>query len=80
MTPDSDRRNSTAMYNPITVAELKEQYGHFDWNTYLAAVFAQTGVEIGDEERLIMVQPDYFLNTQNIETTDEVVGKYIHLY
>jgi hypothetical protein len=75
MTPDSDRRNSTAMYNPITVAELKEQYGHFDWDSYLAAVFESTGIQIGEEERLIMVQPDYFLNTQNIQTTKEVEGK-----
>ena len=74
MTPDSERRNSTAMYNPITVAELKEQYGNFDWDAYLAGVFANTDVTIGDEERLIMVQPDYFLNTQSIETTDEIVG------
>ena len=74
MTPDSERRNSTAMYNPISLAELKEQYGLFDWDTYLAGVFTNTNITIGDEERLIMVQPDYFINTQSIETTDEIVG------
>jgi hypothetical protein len=64
------------MYNPITVAELKAQYGHFDWDAYLAAVFDSTGIQIGEEERLIMVQPDYFLNTQNIEVSKEVLGRY----
>jgi hypothetical protein len=75
MTPDSDRRNSTAMYNPITVNELKEQYGHFDWETYLNSAFAAAGIAIGGEERLIMVQPDYFLNTQSIAVSDSVLGK-----
>ena len=75
MTPDSDRRNSTAMYNPITVEELKEQYAHFDWDTYLGAVFADTNIQIGGGERLIMVQPDYFLNTQTVDASDTVMGK-----
>ena len=33
MTPDSERRNATAMYNPMTVAELKENYNILDWDT-----------------------------------------------
>jgi len=77
MTPDSDRRNSTAMYNPITVNELKEQYGHFDWETYLNSAFAAAGITIGGEERLIMVQPDYYLNTQSIAVSDSVLANYI---
>ena len=32
MTPSSDRRNSTAMYNPMTIAELKALMPNMDWD------------------------------------------------
>ena len=34
MTPDSERRNSTAMYNPMLVSDLKINFPDFDWTTY----------------------------------------------
>ena len=33
MTPASERRNFTAMYNPMTVAELKDRYKTINWDT-----------------------------------------------
>ena len=32
MSPSSDRRNSTAMYNPMTIAELKALMPNMDWD------------------------------------------------
>ena len=32
MTPSSERRNSTAMYNPMTIAELKALMPNMDWD------------------------------------------------
>ena len=32
MSPASDRRNSTAMYNPMTIAELKALMPNMDWD------------------------------------------------
>jgi len=78
MTPDSDRRNSTAMYNPTTVAELKEKFSRLDWNTYLDAVFAGTDVAVGDDERVIMVQPDYLESMQEIEVDLVTAANYIY--
>ena len=75
MTPDSERRNSTAMYNPITLAELKETYSGFDWSTYFTSVFKNTEVEIGDDERFIMVQPSYFVAAGQVEESYETVGR-----
>jgi len=75
LTPDSDRRNSTAMYNPITLAELKETYSWFDWSTYFSSVFKDTEVEIGDDERFIMVQPSYFVAAEQVEGSYETVGR-----
>ena len=33
MTPASERRNFTAMYNPMMVAELKDNYKTTNWDT-----------------------------------------------
>ena len=65
------------MYNPITLAELKETYSWFDWSTYFNTVFLDTEVEIGEDERFIMVQPSYFAAAEQIEVTYEVVGEII---
>jgi len=80
MTPASDRRNSTAMYNPMTVAELKEKYGSpdWDWDKYLAAVFADTDITIGDDERVIVVQPDYLENSGEIEADISTIANYLY--
>ena len=75
MTPDSERRNATAMYNPMLISEVKEMYPRFDWDNYFAALFRETDVTVGDDERIIVVQPDYFEASQMIEASDETVGK-----
>ena len=75
MTPSSERRNSTAMYNPMMISELKENYPNFNWGSYFETVFTDTDVTIGDDERVIVVQPDYFEASGNIEASTEVVGK-----
>jgi len=78
MTPDSDRRNSTAMYNPMTLAEIKTQYNYpyFDWDVYFQSLFNPlTNITVGDDERIIVVQPDFFAailefnNPGGMETT-----------
>jgi len=78
MTPDSERRNSTAMYNPVLVSELKENYPMFNWATYFEAVFTETGVTVGDDERIIVVQPDYFQAVFNASVSAEVLANYIY--
>ena len=78
MTPDSDRRNSTAMYNPMTLTEIKTQYNYpyFDWDVYFQSLFNPlTNITVGDDERIIVVQPDFFAailefnNPGGMETT-----------
>jgi len=78
MTPSSDRRNSTAMYNPMMISEVKENYPNFNWGSYFEAVFSETDVTVGDDERVIVVQPDYFEATQNMEASVEVVANYAY--
>merc|ERR1711892_8313 len=78
MTPSSERRNSTAMYNPMMITELKENYPNFNWATYFEAVFSDTDVTVGDDERVIVVQPDYFEATGSMDESAEVLANYLY--
>merc|ERR1719187_1423698 len=78
MTPSSDRRNSTAMYNPMTIAELKALMPNMDWDKYLAAVFVDTAVTVGDDETVIVVEPGYLQTAQEIEVDLETVANYMY--
>ena len=75
MTPDSERRNSTAMYNPMMVSELKASYDMIDWDQYFSLLFASTNVTVGDDETVIVVQPDYFQQLQQIAAEPAEIGK-----
>jgi len=78
MTPSSDRRNSTAMYNPMTIAELKALMPNMDWDKYLAAVFVDTDVTVGDDETVIVVEPGYLQTAQEIEADFETIVNYMY--
>ena len=75
MTPASERRNSTAMYNPMLVSELSQNYAGFDWAQYLNVVFEKSGISLDETERVIVVQPDYFANAVGLEASPEVIGE-----
>ena len=79
MTPDSERRNSTAQYNPMLISELKENYPRFDWSAYFEGAFTDTSVSVGDDERLIVVQPDYFAALQEMDVDDRILGNNLGL-
>ena len=77
MTPDSERRNSTAMYNPMMVSELKAEYSMIDWDQYFSILFSSTNVTVGDDETIIVVQPDYFQQLQQIAAEPAQIGQTI---
>lgn len=77
MTPESERRNSTAMYNPMMVSELKAEYSMIDWDQYFSILFSSTNVTVGDDETIIVVQPDYFQQLQQISAEPAQIGKTV---
>ena len=77
MTPDSERRNSTAMYNPMMLSELKTEYSMIDWDQYFSILFSSTNVTVGDDETIIVVQPDYFQQLQQISAEPAQIGKTV---
>ena len=77
MTPESERRNSTAMYNPMMVSELKAEFSMIDWDQYFSILFSSTNVTVGDDETIIVVQPDYFQQLQQISAEPAQIGKTV---
>eukprot|EP00094_Tigriopus_californicus_P009374 TCALIF_09039-PA protein Name:"Similar to ECE1 Endothelin-converting enzyme 1 (Bos taurus)" AED:0.18 eAED:0.18 QI:17/0/0/0.68/0.73/0.75/16/0/656 len=53
--PDSERRNATEMYNPMTYTELKNKYPIF-WNDYFGRVFTDTDVVLEESETVTKEQ------------------------
>merc|ERR1719384_715789 len=78
MTPDSERRNSSAMYNPMLVSELKAMFSWFDWALYFDTTFGVNNLAIGDEETVIVVQPDFLLAAETLDRTPETVANYFN--
>lgn len=76
--PEDERRNSTEMYNPMTVKELQEKYP-INWMAYLTHVFGNTDVEITEDERIILIEPEFLhgLLPLLIATPERVQADYM---
>ena len=49
----------------------------FDWDTYFSSIFGDLNIDITDEERIIVVQPDYFAAVGALDVSEEVVLNYL---
>ena len=68
-----EQQDFSLIYNPMTLAELGEQYPLMDWESYMAAL----GIE--DTDQLIVTEPRYFEALGGILTdTDLEVVKDFH--
>ena len=54
---------------------MKENYPNFNWGAYFKTVFSATNVTVDDDERVILVQPDYFQAMESMEASAEVKGR-----
>ena len=63
------------MYNPMMVSELKTEFSMIDWDQYFSLLFASTNVTVGDDEMIIVVQPDYFQQLQQLASEPVEIGK-----
>lgn len=57
--PREERRNASALYNPMTVKELQEKYPFINWRDYINALLPQQ-VQIDENERVINSVPKFF--------------------
>ena len=54
--------------------ELKAMFSWFDWALYFDTTFGVNNLAIGDEETVIVVQPDFLLAAETLDRTPETVG------
>lgn len=57
--PETERRDSEKMYNRMTVKELQKMIPGFDWLLYLQKMFKFVGIEINENEEVVVYSPDY---------------------
>ncbi|KAK4004827.1 hypothetical protein OUZ56_006550 [Daphnia magna] len=86
---DGDRRNSSRMYNPMTLMELQNwtdslsinnSPNKINWLDYLNAIYSSADIAIPKTERLVIVELDYLKQLVQLlnKTPPRVLANYIH--
>lgn len=60
-----DRRNVSALYNPLTVKELQQKYPYIQWQDYINALLPEH-VQIDENERVIDNVPKFLKELESI--------------
>ncbi|KAF5280973.1 hypothetical protein FQR65_LT14897 [Abscondita terminalis] len=58
--PKEEKRNATALYNPMTIDELQNRFPFIDWLEYIRNVLDIPDIEIGYDEVVSVSVPNYF--------------------
>ena len=68
-------RDMTALYNLMTVNEIKAKYPNIDWNTYLSKL----GVLLGGDDNVCVCQPASIAEVDKIlsDTKDDAIRDYL---
>uniref|UniRef100_A0A0K2T219 Peptidase M13 N-terminal domain-containing protein n=1 Tax=Lepeophtheirus salmonis TaxID=72036 RepID=A0A0K2T219_LEPSM len=79
MVPEDQRRNSTAMYNPMSLAKIMKSYTQIKWKIYFNELLKGDNA-IEENDKIIVAEPYYFekLNELLNETDDKIIYNYIH--
>ncbi|XP_052213119.1 neprilysin-1-like isoform X1 [Dreissena polymorpha] len=69
--PQGELRDSEALYNKMTIAELQKMIPHFNWVRYLTEIFARAEVSINVTDHVVVLAPVFFSNlTQLLSITE----------
>lgn len=76
--PNEKRRNATLLYNPMTIAEMKQQYPFVDWKEYINNLLPPT-VRVDDNEIVIVNVPSFISDLDNLlkKTPKRVQANYV---
>ncbi|XP_058117957.1 neprilysin-2-like [Anopheles ziemanni] len=77
--PREERRNITALYNPITVKEFQQRYPHTEWIEYINALLKGTGTVIDENEVINLAVPKFMekLGPLLQNTPKRVMANYV---
>ncbi|XP_060518791.1 neprilysin-2 isoform X1 [Cylas formicarius] len=76
--PSEKRRNATALYNPMTVAELQNKYPSIPWIEYINTLLAPD-TEVGNDEIVVVSVPKYISDFEALisRTPKRVQANYV---
>ncbi|WAR15723.1 NEP4-like protein [Mya arenaria] len=77
--PQEDRRDSEALYNKMTIAELQQMIPNFEWVRYLQGIFSRVGLNIAESEEIVVYAPEYLANMATLvqETDKRTLANYL---
>lgn len=76
--PDEERRNATALHNPMSVSHLQEIYPYIPWIDYINDILPDR-LNVSDEEIVVNTVPTFFAALADLlETTpNRTVSNYL---
>nr|XP_002125559.4 neprilysin-like isoform X1 [Ciona intestinalis] len=79
MAPDSERRDSEALYNKMTIAELQTTTNSaINWSAYINSAMSVVGTTVTSTENVVIYAPEYLKNvTDIINGRFELVQNYL---
>ncbi|XP_058117958.1 neprilysin-2-like [Anopheles ziemanni] len=77
--PREERRNATALYNPMTVKEFQQRYPHTEWVDYFNALLISSGIVIDENEVINLCVPTFMeqLGPLLRNTPKRVMANYV---
>ncbi|XP_064642962.1 endothelin-converting enzyme homolog isoform X4 [Lineus longissimus] len=64
--PQADRRDEEKLYNKMTVANLQKIAPAFEWKKYLNTMFGLAGIQITEDEEVVVAVPGFMSNMSAI--------------
>jgi len=76
---NEDRRNATALYNPMSIKDLQEKYNYMQWMEYINIILKPTGIQIDENEVIVVSVPSFFEGLEKVlkETPKRTIANYV---
>lgn len=76
--PIEKQRNSSTLYNPLTLRKLHEKYPYINWVDYVNALFPSP-LSVDENEIVVDVTPSYFEGLRQLleKTPAHVIKNYM---
>lgn len=62
--PKEERRDTSKLYNPMTISELQTTYPSIPWLAFIRSVLPD--IEVGPEEVIIIYSPSFIKNLETL--------------
>lgn len=63
--PEEERRNYSALYNPMTIKELQQNFKTIDWLDYINSLLPSK-LQLVESDMVVVAVPEYLKNVQEL--------------